>query len=75
MIEQLKLAVRAFRTSRYATLALFVTLLMTDLAEFQYSQVLPAGRSEAELAALFGRSTRHPAPSILWSACSCSTGW
>ena len=58
VIEQLKLVVGAFRTSRYATLlalSLFVTLLMTNLAEFQYSQVLPAGRSEAELAALFGR--------------------
>jgi hypothetical protein len=58
VIEQLKQVARAFRTSRYATLlalALFVTLLMTNLAEFQYSQVLQKGRSEADLAALFGR--------------------
>jgi hypothetical protein len=58
VVDQLKAVVRAFRTSRYATLlalALFVTLLMTNLAEFQYSQVLQKGRSEADLAALFGR--------------------
>ena len=44
--SQLKLVVRTFRTNRYAsllTLALFVTLLMTNLAEFQYSSVLQAG--------------------------------
>ncbi|WP_293676380.1 hypothetical protein [uncultured Phenylobacterium sp.] len=56
--SQLVLVIRTFRTSRYAsllTLALFMTLLLTNLAEFQYSSVLQAGRSEAELAALFGR--------------------
>jgi AAA family ATP:ADP antiporter len=49
---------RTFRTSPYAValvLTLFVTLLMTNLAEFQYSTVLQKDRSEAELAGLFGR--------------------
>ncbi|HEX7946606.1 MAG TPA: hypothetical protein VF495_18200, partial [Phenylobacterium sp.] len=57
VVGQLKLVVRTFRTSRYAsllTLALFVTLLITNLAEYQYSTVLQAGRSEASLARLFG---------------------
>jgi len=57
VIGQLKLVARTFRTSRYAsllTLALFVTLLITNLAEYQYSTVLQAGRSEASLARLFG---------------------
>lgn len=48
---------RAFRNSRYAivlTMTLFVTLLMTNLAEFQYSKILQDGRSEAELASLLG---------------------
>lgn len=48
---------RAFGASRYAmvlALTLFVTLLMTNLAEYQYSMVLQEGRSEAELAGLFG---------------------
>jgi hypothetical protein len=56
--RQLALVVRAFRTSRYTlmlVLTLFVTLLLTNLAEFQYSTVLQAGRSEAQLTALFGR--------------------
>lgn len=55
---QLKQVIEAFRTSRYTltlVLTLFVTLLMTNLAEFQYSTVLQAGRSEAGLAALFGQ--------------------
>lgn len=55
--EQLRLALRAFRTSRYAALltaALFVTLLLTNLAEFRYSTVLQAGRTEQALARLFG---------------------
>lgn len=46
-----------FRTSRYTlilTLVLFVTLLMTNLAEFQYSSIFQQGRSEAELASLLG---------------------
>lgn len=46
-----------FRTSRYTlvlTLILFVTLLMTNLAEFQYSDMFEQGRSEAELASLLG---------------------
>lgn len=54
---QLAMLASSFRTSRYTvalTATLFVTLLMTNLAEFQYSTVLQAGRSEAELAALFG---------------------
>lgn len=49
---------KTFRTSPYAVtlvMTLFVTLLMTNLAEFQYSTVLSEGRNEAELAALFGR--------------------
>ena len=49
---------KTFRTSRYTsilTLSLFVTLLMTNLAEFQYSSIFQQGRSEAELAALLGR--------------------
>jgi len=40
----------AFRTSPYSValvLTLFVTLLMTNLAEFQYSNVLEKGRDEA----------------------------
>lgn len=49
---------KTFGSSPYAVtlvLTLFVTLLMTNLAEFQYSTVLQEGRSEAELASLFGR--------------------
>ena len=56
--KQLGLVVEAFRTSRYTltlVLTLFVTLLMTNLAEFQYSTVLQAGRSGDELTALFGQ--------------------
>ncbi len=48
---------KTFRTSRYTlvlTFTLFVTLLMTNLAEFQYSSVFQQGRSEAELASLLG---------------------
>src|SRR5690606_32912943 len=48
---------KAFGRSRYTivfTATLFITLLMTNLAEYQYSMVLQEGRSEAELAALFG---------------------
>lgn len=55
--QQLRLALRTFRTSRYAallTLALFTTLLLTNLAEFRYSAVLQAGRDEQALARLFG---------------------
>lgn len=55
---QLGAVARTFRISPYAvalTLTLFVTLLLTNLAEFQYSTVLQEGRSEGELAALFGR--------------------
>lgn len=57
-ISQLAAVARAFGKSRYTwvlTMTLFVTLLMTNLAEFQYSTVLEEGRSEAELAALFGQ--------------------
>src|SRR5688572_16506791 len=49
---------KTFKSSPYAVtlvMTLFVTLLMTNLAEFQYSTVLQEGRNEAELAALFGR--------------------
>ena len=55
---QLLQVTRAFRSSRYVvmlTLTLFVTLLLTNLAEYQYSSVLQAGRTEAQLAELFGR--------------------
>lgn len=47
----------ALRRSRYTlvlALVLFVMLLLTNLAEFQYSTVLQEGRSEADLAELFG---------------------
>ncbi|WP_417595791.1 MFS transporter [Parasphingorhabdus sp.] len=56
-VNQLAEVGRAFRNSRYAivlTMTLFLTLLMTNLAEFQYSKVLQDGRSEAELASLLG---------------------
>ncbi|MBL8554967.1 MAG: hypothetical protein JNL41_11865 [Phenylobacterium sp.] len=55
--QQLLLVLRTFRGSPYAlmlTATLFVTLLLTNLIEFQYSSVLQKGRSEAELASLFG---------------------
>jgi AAA family ATP:ADP antiporter len=55
---QLAAIARAFAKSRYTwvlTLTLFVTLLLTNLAEYQYSTVLEKGRSEADLAALFGQ--------------------
>ncbi|MBI1200396.1 MAG: MFS transporter [Phenylobacterium sp.] len=58
VLKQLALVARTFRTSRYALMLaamLFVTLLLTNLAEFQYATVLQKGRSEAELASLFGR--------------------
>jgi len=58
VISQLGQVGRAFRTSPYAitlVLTLFVTLLMTNLSEYQYSTVLQAGRSEAQLASLFGQ--------------------
>ncbi|MCT2401528.1 MFS transporter [Novosphingobium mangrovi (ex Huang et al. 2023)] len=56
-LEQLAAVGRAFGRSRYTivfTLTLFVTLLMTNLAEYQYSMVLQEGRDEAGLAGLFG---------------------
>lgn len=58
VLSQLGQVGQAFRTSPYAVtlvLTLFVTLLMTNLAEYQYSTVLQKGRSEADLAALFGQ--------------------
>jgi len=58
VLSQLGQVGRAFKTSPYAVtlvLTLFVTLLMTNLAEYQYSTVLQKGRSEADLAALFGQ--------------------
>ena len=58
VVDQLAQVFTALRTSRYTVtlaLTLFITLLMTNLAEFQYSTVLQAGRSEAELTTLFGR--------------------
>ena len=54
---QIAALAKAFRGSRYTlalTATLFVTLLMTNLAEYQYAAVLQDGRSEADLAALFG---------------------
>lgn len=56
-IDQLVAVGKTFGRSRYTivfTATLFVTLLMTNLAEYQYSMVLQEGRGEAELAALFG---------------------
>ena len=56
--DQARMVAEVFRTSPYAVAlvgTLFVTLLMTNLAEYQYSVVLQEGRSEAELAALFGQ--------------------
>ena len=58
VLSQLGQVARAFRTSPYAitlVLTLFVTLLMTNLAEYQYSTVLQKGRDEAALASLFGQ--------------------
>lgn len=58
VLSQLSQVGQAFRTSPYAVtlvMTLFVTLLMTNLAEYQYSTVLQAGRNEAQLAALFGQ--------------------
>ncbi|MGV7120980.1 MFS transporter [Sphingopyxis sp. 550A] len=54
---QVAMMANSFRSSRYTlalTATLFVTLLMTNLAEYQYAAVLQQGRSEAQLAALFG---------------------
>jgi len=56
--SQLRQVGQTFRRSRYTlilTLTLFVTLLMTNLAEFQYSNLFEQGRNEAELAALLGK--------------------
>ena len=56
--SQIALVISAFRRSPYVlllTLTLFVILLLTNLIEFQYSTVFEVGRSEAQLAALFGR--------------------
>lgn len=58
VVSQLGQVGRAFKRSPYAVtlvLTLFVTLLMTNLAEFQYSTVLQKGRDEAALASLFGQ--------------------
>ena len=58
VVEQVGQVATTFRTSRYTlvlTLVLFVTLLMTNLAEFQYSTVFQQGRTEAELASLLGK--------------------
>lgn len=55
--KQVGQVVETFRTSRYTfvlTMILFITLLMTNLAEFQYSNMFEQGRSEAELASLLG---------------------
>jgi len=55
--KQIGAVVGTFRTSRYTfvlTMILFITLLMTNLAEFQYSNMFEKGRSEAELASLLG---------------------
>lgn len=56
--SQLATVMVSFRTSpytRWLAVALFAMLLLTNLAEFQYSAVLQAERSEAELAALLGK--------------------
>jgi len=49
---------RTVRRSRYVILlaaALFVTLLVTSVCEFQYMTVFSAGRTEQQLASIFGR--------------------
>lgn len=54
---QLAALAKSGGSSRYTqtlTATLFVTLLMTNLAEYQYGVVFQQDRSEAELAALFG---------------------
>jgi AAA family ATP:ADP antiporter len=54
---QLAMLAGGFRSSRFTMVlaaTLFVTLLMTNLAEYQYATVLQEGRTEADLAALFG---------------------
>ncbi|MEW4468925.1 MFS transporter [Parasphingorhabdus sp. JC815] len=56
--SQIALVVSAFGRSPYVlllTLTLFATLLLTNFIEFQYSSVFEIGRSEAQLAALFGQ--------------------
>ncbi|HEY9091928.1 MFS transporter [Parasphingorhabdus sp.] len=56
--RQIALVISSFGRSPYVlmlTLTLFVTLLLTNLIEFQYSTVFEVGRSEAQLAALFGQ--------------------
>lgn len=56
--SQIALVFFAFGRSPYVlmlTFMLFVTLLLTNLIEFQYSTVFQVGRSEAQLAALFGQ--------------------
>lgn len=58
VVNQLVQVGRTFRASRYTlilTLTLFVTLLLTNLAEFQYSSLFQQNRSEAELASLLGK--------------------
>jgi AAA family ATP:ADP antiporter len=55
--SQVRQVAHTFRSSRYTfilTLTLFVTLLLTNLAEFQYSSVFQMGRNEAELTELMG---------------------
>jgi ATP:ADP antiporter, AAA family len=57
VVSQVRQVTNTFRTSSYTlvlTLVLFVTLLLTNLAEFQYSSIFQQGRSEAELASLLG---------------------
>lgn len=56
--SQLATVTHSFKTSHYTrwfAVGLFVMLLLTNLAEFQYSSVLQVGRTEAELAALLGK--------------------
>jgi len=56
--------IRAFASSRYALLIsmlLFSTLLLTNMAEFQYSTILSRGMNEQELASTLGS---------LYAACS-----
>jgi hypothetical protein len=42
------------RFSKYLAAMLFVTLLITNVAEYQYSAILEKGRSEAQLASVLG---------------------
>ena len=54
---EMKSLVNTFRTSSFAVLLgslLFCTMIVTLVCEYQFSNILSQGRSEAELTALFG---------------------